>query len=129
MMYSDDTFFHLSIPGQIGLAILSALLCIITVWIFHKTSSRFGLLVKVLLAIVFLWTFTWVSPQIYYLYYWVIFDGLPLQSVIQTPPSVAEILAYITFSGEQNLSAHSKGVLFWILIFVAVWKKYQDKRP
>ncbi|MGI9350301.1 MAG: hypothetical protein ACR2O3_01960 [Rhizobiaceae bacterium] len=115
-MYGNDTFFHLTVPGQIGLAFLSIILCIAAVWLFLKVSIRFGLLVKVLLALIAIWLFTWLSPQIYYVYYWSIFDNLPFQNVLQFPPHPAEIIRLITFTGDHNLSAHSKGILFWIMI-------------
>ncbi|MEM7068967.1 MAG: hypothetical protein AAF478_08790 [Pseudomonadota bacterium] len=127
-MYGNDTFFHLSQSGQIGLAILSGMLGIATLWLFNKTSSRFGVLVKVLLAIVFLWGFTWLSPQIYYLYYWLIFDTLPFQNVIKSPPSLADIFRLSTFTADTNLSDHSKGILFWLMIGFTIWKFFKVPR-
>ena len=130
-MYGSDTFFHLTQSGQIGLAILSGLLGIATLWLFNKTSSRFSVLVKVLLAVVFLWGFTWLSPQVYYVYYWMIFDALPFQNVIQHPPSLAEISELATFTDNSNLSNHSKGILFWLMIGLAAWQifkaRHQDR--
>ena len=104
-----------------GLALISIALAVMVLWVFNKISSRFGLIVKVLLAIVVLWLFVWLSPQIYYLYYWMIFDGLPFQNVIQRPPDFASIARLVTFTGDANLSNHSKGVLFWLMIASAFW--------
>jgi len=81
-LYSSDTFFHLSVAGQIGLALLSLVLAAITLGLFVKISSRFGLIVKVTTAIVFLWLFVWLSPQIYYAYYWFLFEYLPVQIIV-----------------------------------------------
>ncbi|MEL7428446.1 MAG: hypothetical protein AAFN43_00470 [Pseudomonadota bacterium] len=128
-MYSNDTFFHLTFPGQIGLALLSLGLACATLWCFVKISSRFGLFVKVLLAIVFLWLFTWLSPQVYYLYYLQLFDGLPLQNVIQMPPSPIDLVKIATFTENANLSAHAKGVLFWLMLAVSCWKSHTDRQP
>ncbi len=121
-MYGNDTFFNLTVPGQIGLAVLSTILCVITIWLFLKISSRFGILVKVLIAIVLLWGFTWLSPQVYYAYYWLIFDNLPVQWVVQLPPTARDLFNLILFQGGQNLSDHSKGVMFWLLIAFAIRK-------
>lgn len=128
-MYSNDTFFHLTLLGQIGLALLSLGLACATLWCFLKISSRFGLFVKVLLAFVFLWLFVWLSPQVYYLYYLQLFDGLPMQIVIHAPPTPVEILRTITFTTNANLSAHSKGILFWLMVILAVWNVCYPKRP
>ena len=119
-MYQGDTFFHLSIPGQVGLAVLSGILAIITIWCFLKISSRFGTPVKVLLAFVTLWLFVWLSPQVYYLYYWLVFENLPMQIVVQYPPTITTVFELVTFTGPANLSAHSKGVLLWLMVFIGM---------
>lgn len=119
-MYSEDTFFHLTTQERIGLVIISLILFAFTVGVFWKISSRFNLLVKVLCAIVFIWIFIWLSPQVYYLYYIQIFDDLPYQNVIQNPSSITEILKTITFFGNNNLSNHAKGIVFWAMIIVAL---------
>ena len=127
-MYSGDTFFHLTLAGQIGLVICSAVMALLTIWMFTKVSSRFGVLVKVILAIIFLWAFVWLSPQLHYVYYMQLFDGLPLQNVVQTPPHPSEIFRLATFSANANLSDHSKGILFWLMIVIGLWKSY-SRRP
>lgn len=119
-MYEGDTFFNLSPMGRTGLALLSIGLTIAVLGAFWKWSIRFGPVVKLLSAIAFFWLFVWLSPQAYYFYYLLIFDGLPLQSVVQSPPAPSEILALISFTGPQNLSAHGKGILFWLLILIAL---------
>ena len=91
-MYQEDTFFHLSFAGRTGLVFLSIGLAGITLWVFAKISSRFGLFVKVLAAFVSLWIVDWLSPQIYYLYYSFLFDDLPMQLVIGAPPGAGHIL-------------------------------------
>ena len=122
-MYSKDTFFHLSFYGQIGLLILSLVVSAITIWLFWKTSKRFKLPIKLILAIAFIWIFIWLSPQVYYLYYIQIIEGLPLQNVIQWPPSIFEILHTLTFTGKSNLSNHSKGLMFWVMMLIALKPK------
>ncbi|MEO0328574.1 MAG: hypothetical protein AAF217_08245 [Pseudomonadota bacterium] len=124
-MYNSDTFFHLTIAGRFGLAILSICLSIVLLFIFMKISSRFPLAVKIGIAIVLFWLFVWLSPQVYYAYYWFLFDNLPVQSVIQFPPGPKELLQLMTFSNNQNLSDHSKGLLFWVMIGAAIWKTFR----
>ncbi len=120
-MYGNDTFFHLSGSGQIGLVLISLILGIATIGLCLLFSSRFGLFVKVLVAFVLIWAFTWLSPQLYYLYYWLIFDDLPMQWVLQAPPSPPDIVRLVTFSGPATLSDHAKGLLFWLMTFTVLW--------
>ena len=128
-MYNGDTFFHLSVPGQIGLVALSLTLSISLIWFHLKLSSRFGTAVKVLLAVVLIWAFIWLSPQIYYLYYIQIIPGLGLQNVIADAPTVTEVISTITFTGKANLSEHSKGLLFWMMIVFGLLKRRRKPSP
>ncbi|MBO6815404.1 MAG: hypothetical protein JJ891_11120 [Rhizobiaceae bacterium] len=114
-MYAEDSFFHLSVAGRAGLALLSAGLATVTVILFLKVSNRFGLAVKVFTALVFTWLFMWLSPQVYYLYYRILFSDLPLQTVIGQPPDIESLLRMVSFTANQNLSDHSKGLLFWLM--------------
>lgn len=119
-MYSEDTFFHLTVTGRIGLVFLSLFLSAFIVGMYWKISIRFKLPIKLLLALVFIWIFIWTSPQAYYFYYIQIFSDLPIQNIIQRPPSGLEILKTITFSGQSNLSNHGKGIIFWAMILIAL---------
>ncbi|MDA8585105.1 hypothetical protein N9L47_02435 [Rhodobacteraceae bacterium] len=115
-MYSQDSFFDLSTWGQVGLACLSLALFALFLALartFRRTKS-FGL--RILGALSLLWVFVWLTPQIYYLYYWLTFPDLPLQSVIKPPPNPIETLKLLVFQGRDNLSDHSKGLLGWALI-------------
>jgi len=119
-MYSEDTFFHLTVPGRIGLVFLSLMLSLFTIGLYWKISNRFKLPIKLLLTLVFIWAFIWLSPQVYYLYYIQVFSNLPLQSVIQAPPSVLKTVQTITFTGKSNLSNHGKGLVFWAMMIIAL---------
>ena len=119
-MYSDDPFFTLSGPGQIGLVLLSLVLFVVVVYAMVRVGRLVPHSVAVLLAIVGFWAFEWLSPQIYYFYFLTQFDGLPVQNVIQSPPSLAELFRIITFQYEFTLSAHGRALLGWALIIAAL---------
>ncbi len=70
------------------------------------------------LAALLLAAFVWVSLQVYYTYYRLIFEGLPAQWVIGWPPSL-DILRLATFTGPAKLSTHSQRALFWLLAGLA----------
>ena len=128
-MYSDDSFFTLSGPGQIGLILLSFVLFVAVIYAVDRVGHTLPRPVALGLAIVGFWAFEWLSPQIYYFYYLTQFDGLPIQSVIQTPPSPAKLLRIITFQDEQTLSAHGRAVLGWALVVAALGPRRIRKPP
>lgn len=120
--YDGDSFFTLSLMGQVGLAALSALLTALTIWLSWRIGRRRRLVTRILNALAGLYLFTWLSPQIYYGYYLMIFDGLPLQIVIQTPPSPSGVALLLTFQANASLSDHGKGLLGWLLIAACLFR-------
>lgn len=77
---------------------------------------------RLLAALALFWLFVWLSPQIYYGYYLLIFDGLPIQSVIKLPPGPGHMVRLLTFTEEASLSRHGQGLLGWLLIASALWR-------
>lgn len=138
-MYDGDSFYTLSSGGQAGLALLSLVLATATLVgagrLFKLVPDR-GLAAKLAarigVSIFVMWLFVWLSPQVYYLYYLTIFDGLPWQIVVQNPPEFHATLQQVTFSGPATLSDHSKGALAWLLIFYAsaqpLWQHRQRRQ-
>ena len=118
-MYEGDSFFTLSVGGQIGLAAISLALFVavlVALWWGTRRRSR---PVRIAVALVGFWLFVWLSPQVYYQYYMLIFDGLPVQWVIWPPRGPGEALQLLIFTGPANLSAHGQGVLGWAMLCVA----------
>ena len=129
-MYEGDSFFTLGVAGQIGLLIVSVAMAALTLGITRLlTFHRPYVLRPFIWGVVFI-SFIWLSPQGYYTYYRLIFDGLPAQSVIQAPPRPEALLAYLTFRGDATLSAHSIGVLGWLMLGVAmIPRRKVPRRP
>lgn len=117
-MYEGDSFFTLSVGGRIGLTILSTLLAVALIAVCQivrrRTNSTF---IGVFVSLTMFWLFVWLSPQIYYSYYRLIFDDLPAQMVIKLPPRPERIVNLLTFQVRLTLSGHSAGVLGWLLHF------------
>ena len=119
-MYAEDSFYTLSGAGRIGLVLLSVCLSAAVLWLtWHLTTGR-KILVRLGLGVLLFAGFVWLSPQAYYAYYLLLFDGLPLQNVIKPPPSPAQLIGLLTFNGPQTLSAHSLGLLGWALFAISV---------
>ena len=115
-MYQQDSFFDLSIVGQIGLACLSLTLFVLWLLLARAILRNRPVWIRLLGALCLFWIFVWVSPQIYYQYYHLFFEFLPVQWVIWPPPTPFKAVQYLAFQGPQNLSAHSQGVLGWCLL-------------
>ncbi len=98
---------------------LSATLALLTLWAARRVMRRNSVLGRLATALVAFALFVWLSPQVYYAYYLMIFDGLPLQWVIGWP-ALRDVVDLATFTGPANMSAHSQGLLFWVLIGLAI---------
>lgn len=132
-MYTDDSFFTLTLSGRIGLASISLALTVAVVVILWKvTGNRHGIVrhgvVRLLVALVTLYLFEWLSPQIYYLYYVFLLD-VPWQNVIGYPPTLRALLKLLTFSDNANLSYHARGLLGWLLIALAIIRGREVRFP
>ena len=118
-MYQNDSFFSLGVGGQIGLAALSIVLTVLVLLGAARLMRGRGTVLRLGIALVTFALFVWLSPQIYYSYYYLIFEDLPVQWVIGWPP-LKTAFAFASFTGPSNLSAHGQGVLFWLLLGLAL---------
>jgi hypothetical protein len=117
-MYTRDSFFTLSYLGQIGLAILSFMLAVCFLLLATRIARKFSSPVRLLISIAFFVLFVWLTPQVYYTYYYFLIEGLPLQWVVNAPPTPVDLGQLLTFTGPSNLSAHSKGALGWLMLIL-----------
>jgi len=126
-MYNQDTFFQLSLLGQIGLTTLSLVLAFavffLTYIIFRKIrriNLIIDLIIRLGIAVTLFWVFLWWSPQIYYLYFQLLIDNLPWQIVITNPLSPNDLSRFLLFQNTNSLAHHSKAVLGWAMILYAI---------
>ena len=119
-VYADDTFFHLSLVGQVGLVLISLLLAAITLAGTWALTRRRGLVTRVLASLGVVVVFEWLAPQIHYLWYLVVIDGLPLQWVVPLYPQPAAAWQVLGFQLPESLSAHSRAALGWLVIATAL---------
>ncbi len=120
-MYDGDSFYTLTWIGRTGLVVLSVAMTLTVLWLAMKLMGRLSWPFRVVLALVLLFAWVWLSPQVYYTYYMTLFEGLPWQIVIKDPPSLNRLFKLLTFGGQANLSAHSQGVLGWLLLALAAF--------
>lgn len=126
-MYDGDSFFTLGVAGQIGLVFVSLAMAVVSLGVTRLMTFHRPLILRPFIWAVLFISFIWLSPQGYYTYYRLIFDGLPAQSVIKAPPRPEELLSFLTFSGDATLSAHSVGVLGWLMLGVALLPRRKPK--
>lgn len=122
-MYAEDSFYTLSELARLGLLAVSAFLTLVVVVIAIAAMRQRRGSVRVAIAVMLFSIFVWISPQAYYEYYQVVLSGLPRQWVIAQPPTFYELFSLVTFTGQQTISAHGLGVLFWGLIVLSWWIK------
>lgn len=130
-MYLQDSFFDLSPWGRVGLIVLSTCLFFFTVFTTKLVLNNKPVWLCILGSLGIFVLFVCLSPQVYYMYYRILIDGLPLQWVIKPMEAPMAALKYITFQGPENLSAHSQGLLGWFLILTPFLKlkKTSAKTP
>ena len=117
-MYQQDSFFDLSPLGRVGLVCISTTLFLVVLAAAFFLLRNRQVWARFTGALVLFWLFVWVSPQIYYQYYRLLIEDLPLQWVIWPPRPPSEALSLLFFQGPHNMSAHSQGGLGWSLILV-----------
>lgn len=127
-MYEDDSFYTLSVWGQIGLVCVSLVFAALALGMTRLMTWGKPIYLRIPIWVVVFITFVWASPQGYYTYYRLIIDGLPAQSVIAQPPPPQEIIALLTFRAQASLSAHSVGVLGWLMLGAALWPRRKKCR-
>ena len=127
-MYADDSFFSLPVIGQYGLAALSLALSIATCWLTWKIGRGRPIWIRLALALLAFWLFIWLSPQIYYHYYMLFFPDLPWQIVVKPPPGPGTVAELMGFQARENLANHSRGILAWLLVVLALVGSWRETR-
>ena len=98
---------------------VSLVLTLLTLGLVWRLMRGQPWFVRFAIAVALFIAFVWLSPQVYYTYYLMLFEGLPWQVVVKSLPDPLRLLKLITFSGPASLSAHSQGVLGWALLTMA----------
>ena len=119
-MYTNDSFYALTNPQQIGVVILSLSMFTILVWATRALTKNKGLALKIIIPLGLFYLFVWLAPQIYYTYYFLTFDNLGMQNVIKAPPNPIDIVKFLSFQDRATFSAHSKGLLGLTMIAISI---------
>ncbi len=117
--YAEDSLFTLDGGGIAGVLVIAVALSALAIGALWVIARRKALPIRLMAAMIIFVLFEWLSPQAFYEFYKTIFDGLPTQWVIRAPTPQG-LLDLITFQGPSSLSSHGRGVLFWVLMIVAL---------
>ena len=120
-MYESDSFFTLTVWGRVGLVALSIGFALAALGVTRVMTLYRPIVIRVPIWAFLFIMFVWVSPQGYYMYYRMLFDGLPAQSVLGALPPPQEVIALLTFRHTTSLSSHAVGVLGWAMLITALW--------
>ena len=126
-MYEGDSFFTLTPLGQTGLAGVSMVLAVGMVWVTWALARRRRLIARLLIWAALFIGFLWLSPQIFYLYYLTIIDGLPLQIVVAAWPDPA-VLGREIFPANRSLAADAR-LLLGIAMMATALAAGIDRQP
>ncbi len=131
--YPNDSFYTLSVPGAIGLALITTTLLLLiliaswfntNIWIkrceaYSVFFKSFFVLLNMLLVIAVYQLFLVIAPQIFYTYYQFIFLDLPVQWVIK-PITVDKLLERFYLRLDGSIADHLASFTLWVLIFNTV---------
>lgn len=127
-LYANDSFYTLTTWERVGLVFLSVALATGCVMLCRWLAKGRRGPVRIFVAFAIFAAFVALSPQVYYAYYQLIFQNLPSQWVVRLPEGL-DLLQLLTFTGPANLSAHSQGVLGWLLGAVALRSPGSGTKP
>ena len=99
---------------MLALVALSIAIIVTAAWLVFFLGKRVGFFLIPVVAVTY-WVLISVAPQIYYLYYIAIFDGLPWQWVVQAVP-LRRLVDLALFQTRANLSELCQGLGFWVLL-------------
>ncbi|MEO1275621.1 MAG: hypothetical protein AAFV96_09580 [Pseudomonadota bacterium] len=128
-MYANDSFWTLSPAASAGLIALSAILALALLAMVRRVSKTAPFYRRAPIALALWWLFLWLSPQLYYAYYWSVIPGLPVQGVIRQPPGPMSLIGLLSFTGPATLAAHSQGLLGWASIAAALLRRSAAAGP
>ncbi|KIT14229.1 hypothetical protein [Jannaschia aquimarina] len=127
MPYARDSLFTLEAWQIAGVLAVAGLLAAIWVGLALRTSGPWP--VRLAFGAGLAWSFEWLSPQVFYLYYLAVLEGLPLQWVIGWPPAPARMLELLTFGEAESLSGLGRGLLGWVVILLSLWRRGRGASP
>lgn len=132
--YNGDSFHALDVPAGLGLALVSLVMAIAVFTLalaktlaLHRAATRWNLSAAAARAsadlgasLLLFYGFVWFSPQLYYLYYLAVLDGLPWQWVVKSVLDPHDAWNLLRIGPGGSLSEHLQGLLGRMLMLLAL---------
>lgn len=122
-MSGAESFYALTPLGRIGLLTLSVALCVAMIFLTRVIVTGWPLIARVMLSLILLWAFIWLSPQVFFSFYSLFFDEVPKGWVVKGPPPIGMAIRVITFTGPADVMHHAQGALGILMVFSAIVAK------
>lgn len=119
-IYAVDSLLTLNAPAAVLLVGLALTMAVFVLWLVRLVARRQIWPARLMIALVAIYLYEWLSPQVFYEYYRLLFPDLPAQWVAR-PPGPFALGRLMTFTDQANLSFYSRGVLAWAIILAALW--------
>lgn len=144
--FTDDSLFVLSPIEIIGLIVLTSLMAIVLLLInINKTrylhlwlnqtnnkilySHYWFIPFDLFLTIILFFLFWAIAPQIHYIYYQQIMDGLQNQWVIGGGIKVDRAIRFITLSEKNSIADHANGIALWLCMLCSSLYPIINSKP
>jgi hypothetical protein len=132
--YDGDSFYTLDILAGLGLALVSLVmalavftLALVKTLALHRAATRWSLSAAagrasadLGVSLLLFYGFVWFSPQLYYLYYLAVLDGLSWQWVIKPVLDPHDAWDLLRIGPGGSLSEHLQGLLGRMLMLLAL---------
>lgn len=119
-MYDGDIFLALTSSGQWAVAALSAVLAFLAVVAVRLTRRHVSAAAAPAIGVVYWWLFLWLTPQLYYLLYMLLIEGLPFRLMVLWPPGAGRLLELLLFRSQVSLADHALGALGWAMLLASL---------
>ena len=128
--YPGDSFHTLGVGQAVGLVLLSAAMAAAVLLAARGAAGAamsylrdpIGSLAVLPMAVVLFLIWDFLAPQLYYGYYLLIFDGLPLQWVLHPDRVLTRLIAFLTPGGTGSLSQDTAALMLHALLLLAAAK-------
>ncbi len=126
--YANDSLWTLGLGGRIGVVAISSFGLMAVFSVIAMKSNRLARLpqpaaipLDIVAGLLVYCIAFWLSPQLFYSFYQLIFPDLPAQIVIKSPIDLDRLRDIIIPKHGGSLSDHLAGVGFWAVIPFTLW--------
>ncbi len=133
--YTDDSLWTLGWGGRIGVVAISVIGLVGIFAALALKSRAFGrfspwmaIPLDILAGLLIYLGVLWLSPQVYYTFYQMIFTDLPVQIVIKSPVDPDRLHQILIPVKGGSLADHLASIGFWAVLPFTIWQHANRRR-